>query len=1162
MGSSLGSFFKAVTGLLILAWPGFLLAQQSENEELFDLSPFVVVSNEDQGYRAISTLSGTRIRTNLSDLGSSITIITKELMDDLSATDNQTVLAYTGNTETGGILGNWGNGGDAREIRVNPDSTQRIRGLNPAEVTQDYFENIVQSDFYNVDRVSINRGPNSILYGMSSDAGIINQTTKKAELGGKFLELSLRVGHNGGRRLTFDSNVSYLNNRLALRIVGLSEHLKFRQKPTYEKDSRIYAAWKAILLENDNSRLLGRTILRGSIEYGDIDSSPPETTPPVDGFTSWFTGYRDPIKLLQVPGVTIKNLKSNGLTPQDVRDAVSAGLATVPPWMSSEEFAQEKGKFIPQTIVQRFTWQGMNNTPNTMSAFWSSNILLNYNSAAEGTMPGWDDPEMDGIEGMMLYWLDANPGHTEFKSAPLEGQLALFDDYVIQNRDILDYHNHYWRGHADTITNDFDKHRFVLEQILFNGNAGLEIVFNKQTRDLVTNREANSTIRVDITSHLPLGGINENAGRPFVNWRGNASSHYRNYFAEREDFRITAFGKLDLGDHMDGRLGKILGHHTITGIYENSDRYDLYRMNRMIWDAKTGERPVGSHLFPPWVNPFLQNWWRAVGARTYIGPSLLNVDMPSDVHLANGINHDFFEIGDTYRMLYFANDTLNSQVNDWFITTSLDADSHVERRAGDWYGATLLSHWLDSHLTSFIGWRNDQRDLFTGQAFNSWFPDPNIPDNIPQFESEGSYNPELLILSDKPVQSHEVSTHSWGLVAKYPKDFLPVPPFITSLSFHYFEGESSDPDLIHYTVLKEYIPYKRGETQEYGCTLALFNNRLSLRINNYETATKFERTYQTGYRVPVYKILGTIEGWLNNIITAQYGEEKALAETAAPQLGIKSYDEYYQRIIGIIPDNIQSLYNFRIVREGSPDPYVYVGRDDIVGAGYSSTSSQVAKGTEIDITGQITTNWNISLNIAQQETIRSNTAPSAAPVAFQIEQNIIDQGFANLPTGGNFDANSQTYLESYQSNVTAPIRSALAQDGRVSDEQREWRVNLVTRYDFREGILDGLSAGCALRWQDNIALGYPLLLNQDGNQVPNLDNPFMGPTELNGDLFIRYVRPIFDGKAIWSIQFNAKNLYRKNSDSDIPVSINPDGSLAIIRIPNERQFLLTNTIRF
>ena len=75
-------------------------------------------------------------------------------------------------------------------------------------------------------------------------------------------------------------------------------------------------------------------------------------------------------------------------------------------------------------------------------------------------------------------------------------------------------------------------------------------------------------------------------------------------------------------------------------------------------------------------------------------------------------------------------------------------------------------------------------------------------------------------------------------------------------------------------------------------------------------------------------------------------------------------------------------------------------------------------------------------------------------------------------------------------------------------------------------------------------------------------NPFFGPDEINGDVFVRYERPIMNAKADWSIQINARNLYRSNGNDDIPVNINPDGRIATIRIPNEKLFFLTNTIRF
>ncbi|HEY4989684.1 MAG TPA: von Willebrand factor type A domain-containing protein [Opitutaceae bacterium] len=57
-----------------------------ESEEPTVLSPFVVDATEDKGsYRANSTLAGTRIRTDLKDVSSAITVVTTQALQDASA---------------------------------------------------------------------------------------------------------------------------------------------------------------------------------------------------------------------------------------------------------------------------------------------------------------------------------------------------------------------------------------------------------------------------------------------------------------------------------------------------------------------------------------------------------------------------------------------------------------------------------------------------------------------------------------------------------------------------------------------------------------------------------------------------------------------------------------------------------------------------------------------------------------------------------------------------------------------------------------------------------------------------------------------------------------------------------------------------------------------
>ncbi|HEY4247749.1 MAG TPA: von Willebrand factor type A domain-containing protein [Lacunisphaera sp.] len=58
------------------------------------LTPFEVTASNDQGYAASSTLAGTRIRTELKDIGSPITVVTKEFLADVSAGNSAAPLQY------------------------------------------------------------------------------------------------------------------------------------------------------------------------------------------------------------------------------------------------------------------------------------------------------------------------------------------------------------------------------------------------------------------------------------------------------------------------------------------------------------------------------------------------------------------------------------------------------------------------------------------------------------------------------------------------------------------------------------------------------------------------------------------------------------------------------------------------------------------------------------------------------------------------------------------------------------------------------------------------------------------------------------------------------------------------------------------------------------
>src|SRR5688500_5819780 len=74
----------------------------------------------------------------------------------------------------------------------------------------------------------------------------------------------------------------------------------------------------------------------------------------------------------------------------------------------------------------------------------------------------------------------------------------------------------------------------------------------------------------------------------------------------------------------------------------------------------------------------------------------------------------------------------------------------------------------------------------------------------------------------------------------------------------------------------------------------------------------------------------------------------------------------------------------------------------------------------------------------------------------------------------------QTANESTQLNFGIPLETLLSQEGALSRELREWRVNLATTYEFRQGRLTGLSVGGAWRYQSKVAIGYQFK-DIDGN---------------------------------------------------------------------------------
>ena len=219
-----------------------------------------------------------------------------------------------------------------------------------------------------------------------------------------------------------------------------------------------------------------------------------------------------------------------------------------------------------------------------------------------------------------------------------------------------------------------------------------------------------------------------------------------------------------------------------------------------------------------------------------------------------------------------------------------------------------------------------------------------------------------------------------------------------------------------------------------------------------------------------------------------------------------------------------------------------------------------SQGFEAEIIYNPTRNWRIAFNAAQQKTILTNIMPRMTALLTTL-------WLPHLEQFGDLDWNLP--VEAVSGNTTAqqindPLLDYFAvkgQEGRPQAEQRKWRMNLVTRYQFSEGRLRGFSVGGAIRWQDRHALGYPVFTDDNGIVLPDVQNPYFSVQETSYDLSLGYRRRILRNKD-WTAQINIRNLQNWNSDQITVVRRQPDGSAARVRFDPPLQVLLTNTFRF
>ncbi|MGC4074901.1 MAG: TonB-dependent receptor plug domain-containing protein [Nibricoccus sp.] len=802
----------------------------TETEETIVLSPFEVSSTRDTGYAATETLAGTRIRTELKDVGSAIGVVTKEFMQDIGATNSSTLLQYTTNAEVAGTRGTYAGMGSGQTLfeGFSLSGNQRLRGLGPADNTRDYFLTDIPWDSFNVDRVDIQRGPNSILFGLGSPAGIINASTRNADFANKG-NAEFRIGSYGSNRASFGVNQQLIKNVLAVRVDGLWSDQKFQQEPAFQKDKRLYGALRW------DPKIFGpgfNTSIKIKGEHGEITANRPRTSTPYDSITPWFKSTAEG----GAGGITVNDLY-----------ALGSNASTTSPWLRSISGQQTPTYFI----------NGNNAQVYSINAGYINNGFLNNN----GTLRGPGDNAVGQRYSEIIYGLGGYQDYAFNAKLPYYNY-AQYKNKMLTDPSVFNFYDKLIDGNNKGEGAQWDAYNITVSQTGWKDRVGIEFAYDYQKYEssnwsLLGGAPA---INIDVTRIMQDGSTNPNYGRAFLSSTAGGTGSAG--LSERESLRASAYAEIRASDFLDqGLLTKILGRHRFNGVaseetnFTETRNYNRYA-NDNRWDAFTTRTNGYSNLFTNRAPVSLVYLTPALSAasgsniprigsnvRLNDGPVYLfdstwiaTTVQPSDPYTIppgnTQLNRAFNPALVTSQASNQANyrgwnngthlNTLAFDEGEPLYTSATKRERVVTSYAGTWQGFL----WNES-IVPIVGWRYDTVKTRSKNA---------LPDNInkgylklddygyslPDFQPKDYYKEHSL--------SGGVVFHLNKAIAKNWDDSIPLNISLTYNDSSNFQALSARVDMYN-----NRIENPQGKTRDYGVLLATKDNKFSLRAIKYET---------------------------------------------------------------------------------------------------------------------------------------------------------------------------------------------------------------------------------------------------------------------------------------------------------------------------------------
>jgi iron complex outermembrane receptor protein len=185
-------------------------ASASPADETIFLSPFHVSSETGSRYQATEATSGTRVRVSLLDSTQSVSVVTRDLIEDIGAARVIDAAKYVSGVYESTI--------------PNAQDRTTVRGFQSDGATVDGFNyfSFANLDPVIVDRIEVVKGPNAIIAPQGVPGGTINNVSKKPVFQNRGY-VSAQAGLYSSTRGELDVNRVLKDGKLAVRISAAAQ---------------------------------------------------------------------------------------------------------------------------------------------------------------------------------------------------------------------------------------------------------------------------------------------------------------------------------------------------------------------------------------------------------------------------------------------------------------------------------------------------------------------------------------------------------------------------------------------------------------------------------------------------------------------------------------------------------------------------------------------------------------------------------------------------------------------------------------------------------------------------------------------------------------------------------------------------------------------------